>query len=52
MTATIAAFILSFVALVLLVALVAFALHIKGTVRANGRIGAGAFSIEATEKKK
>jgi hypothetical protein len=52
MTAATATFIVLLVCTVLFAALVAFALHTKGDVRATGRIGAGTFSIEASEKTK
>jgi hypothetical protein len=51
MNAITVAAIVSVVGMVLFVLLVAFALYIKGRVRASGRIGATSFDIEATEKQ-
>jgi hypothetical protein len=38
--------------MVLMAGLVAFAIYVKGTVRASGQIGQGAFQIETTEKRR
>lgn len=52
MTATTASFIVALVAMVLLAGVIIVALHVKGNVRASGKIGAGSFTIETTEKQK
>lgn len=52
MTAVTATVIVSIVGMVLLAVLVAYALHVKGDVRASGRVGAGSFNIETTEKQR
>jgi hypothetical protein len=47
-----ASVVVSIVGMVLLAVLVAYALHVKGNVRASGRVGAGSFNIETTEKQR
>lgn len=40
------------VAMILLAAVICFALYAKGSVKAGGKIGPGAFFIEASEKRR